>query len=156
MKRNSNCECLVCSKPIYRRPDPRRRGRYFCSQKCYGISCRRPIPCAVCGKEILRSKNAITCSRICSNINRKGTKYGTGSVRSKRAIQWRLKEDLMKLRGPKCESCGYSHVEILQVHHIIPKSKGGTNELDNIKLMCPNCHYLRHYGRIDQLVGQQP
>ena len=43
----------------------------------------------------------------------------------------------------KCCSCGYDL--IVHIHHIIPKSKGGTNNIDNLIGLCPNCHYLLHY-----------
>ena len=32
----------------------------------------------------------------------------------------------------------------LQVHHIIPLSKGGTNSMLNLLTLCVNCHAKRH------------
>lgn len=32
------------------------------------------------------------------------------------------------------------------VHHIVPKSEGGQNILDNGVVLCPNCHRLVHVG----------
>jgi Zn finger protein HypA/HybF involved in hydrogenase expression len=50
---------------------------------------------------------------------------------------------LLKIRGLKCERCGYSKIQILQVHH---KDKNrGNNDLDSLELICPNCHYEQHY-----------
>ena len=46
-----------------------------------------------------------------------------------------------------CSSCGfYSSPEqsILEVHHIIPLSEGGSQDMDNIVLLCPNCHRQNH------------
>ena len=55
----------------------------------------------------------------------------------------RLKVRLLALRGGYCERCGYSKVAILQVHHKDRNSQH--NELCNLELLCPNCHYEEHY-----------
>lgn len=31
-----------------------------------------------------------------------------------------------------------------QIHHIQPKSEGGTDEKDNLTLLCPDCHKAIH------------
>ena len=46
-------------------------------------------------------------------------------------------------RGPKCERCPYSRIEILQVHHKDRNKEH--NELSNLELICPNCHFEEHY-----------
>jgi len=33
---------------------------------------------------------------------------------------------------------------LLRVHHIVPVSLGGTDEIENLVLLCPNCHTLVH------------
>ncbi len=48
----------------------------------------------------------------------------------------------MSQRGKQCEKCGYKKFEILQVHHI--DRDRNHNELDNLELICPNCHYEEH------------
>lgn len=53
-----------------------------------------------------------------------------------------LKLRLLNQRGRVCERCGYNKYEILQVHH---KDKNrDNNELNNLELICPNCHYEEH------------
>jgi 5-methylcytosine-specific restriction protein A len=34
----------------------------------------------------------------------------------------------------------------LEVHHIIPLSEGGTDDLKNTAALCPNCHRAVHYA----------
>lgn len=34
----------------------------------------------------------------------------------------------------------------LEVHHVIPLSKGGDDTFDNTLALCPNCHRKRHHG----------
>lgn len=143
--RNPNTFCLVCSKPVYKRKSQikKNKGRVFCSSICYGIASRKEQPCVICGQPILAGKNKKTCSRSCSNKLRAGIKYRTGQRKDKVKSYKMLKMRLLKIRGQKCQRCGYNRYEILQVHH---KDKNHTNnELDNLELICPNCHYEEHY-----------
>jgi len=144
-KRNPNTTCLICSKPIYKRPVEikRNKGRVFCSMPCYGVSCRKEKPCVICGKPILAGANRKTCSRSCANKHRAGIKYKMNQPRNKVKSQRMLKLRLLQARGKACERCGYSKYEILQVHH--KDRDRSNNELGNLELICPNCHYERHY-----------
>lgn len=144
-KRNPNIQCIVCKSPIYRRPAEieKNKGRVFCNTKCYGLSSRKESPCVICGKLILAGLNKKTCSRICSNKYRVGIKYKIGRpkdvARTFRIIKLRLFEE----RGKKCERCGYNKYEILQVHHI--NKNRNDNNVNNLEIICPNCHYEEHY-----------
>ncbi len=115
----------------------------FCSRECYGIFCRKEVSCIVCGKMILAGLNKKTCSRACSNINRTGTKYKTGIFKKDKVKTYRhLKMRLMNIRGKTCQKCGYAKDKILQVHHI--DENRNNNDLDNLQLLCPNCHFEHH------------
>lgn len=144
-KRNPNINCIVCNKPIYRKPSQikRNKGQVFCSMICYGIHQRKEKPCVVCGKMIMSKFNKKTCSRSCANIHRAGIKYKIGSPRSKVKSQQAVKLRLIEQRGKKCERCSYDKYEILQVHH--KNRDRNNNELDNLELICPNCHYEEHF-----------
>lgn len=144
-KRNPNTKCIVCSKAIYRRPGELKRSEkgLFCGQICYGIAQRKEHPCVVCSKLILAGANKKTCSRSCSNINRAGIKYKIGSPKDKVKSQLALKIRLAQKRGRKCERCGFEIYEILQVHH--RDRDRSNNELNNLELLCPNCHAKEHY-----------
>ncbi len=146
-KRNPNTECAVCKKPIYKRPSQIKAngGRVFCGQICYGISQRKETPCIVCGKPIMSSLNKKTCSRACANINRTGIKYIGIPKKDKVKSQQALKVRLLKLRGKKCERCGYNKYEILQIHH--KNRDRNNNNLENLEIICPNCHYEEHLLR---------
>lgn len=119
------------------------KGRAFCSIACYGIACRKEHPCIVCGRPIRSGLNKKTCSRSCANKNRSGIKY-TGRRLKDKVISLRLlKIRLLKSRGKNCERCKYDKYEILQIHH--RDKNRNNNDLNNLELICPNCHSEEHY-----------
>lgn len=143
-KRNSNTTCSVCKKDIYRRPSEIKStgNKLYCSLLCYGISCRKEHPCLICKKPILSGLNRKTCSRACSNKHRSGINYKIGRPKDK-AVSFRaIKLRLLKKRGRICARCGYSEYRILEVHH--KDRNRENNNLDNLELICPNCHSLEH------------
>ena len=44
--------------------------------------------------------------------------------------------------GNECGNCGSSYN--LHVHHIVPLSKGGSNNLSNLRTLCSSCHGKLH------------
>lgn len=70
-------------------------------------------------------------------------KYSGARPRDKVKYQRGLKIRLLKERGYKCEKCDYRRYEILQVHHKDKNRKN--NNLENLELICPNCHYEEHF-----------
>ncbi|MDE0269079.1 MAG: DUF222 domain-containing protein [Acidimicrobiaceae bacterium] len=49
----------------------------------------------------------------------------------------------LQLRDKSCIGCG-AHPSICQAHHIVPWSQGGTTDLDNLALVCYQCHHKIH------------
>jgi len=142
--RRPNTNCCVCNKPVYRRPLNLKvsGGRVYCSQACYGISCRKEVSCKQCGTKILASKCAKTCSRACANKQRAGITYNGRRPKDNVVTQRILKVRLLEQRGKLCERCGYDKYQILQVHH---KDRNRQhNSLENLELICPNCHFEEH------------
>ena len=144
-KRTPNTNCFICGKPVYRRPCEIQRNKkgVFCSMVCYGISCRKEKPCVMCGKPILSGLHRKTCSRSCSNKYRTGIRYKINRPRDKVISQRALKIRLLKNRGRSCERCNYDKYEILQVHH--KNRDKNDNNIDNLEIICPNCHFEEHY-----------
>jgi len=46
-----------------------------------------------------------------------------------------------------CFNCGWDQARC-DIHHIIPRSKGGSDFPDNLTYICPNCHRLAHSNKI--------
>ena len=145
MNRRPNTHCSVCEKPIYRRPSQITSGSVYCSNTCNGIAQRSEQICPICSTAYIGRKK--TCSRTCANKSRAGISY-TGKNKSNKAVLGgRLKEQLAKLRGGTCERCGENNYAILQVHHKTERYRGGTDDVKNLELLCPNCHMTHHYGK---------
>lgn len=57
--------------------------------------------------------------------------------------------------GPDCRVCRWEAPRrtMMHAHHVVPISKGGTNERTNLVQLCPNCHALAHY---EYRLGSRP
>jgi hypothetical protein len=55
------------------------------------------------------------------------------------------KKTVIQRDGKMCDKCRSSL--ILHLHHLKPLSKGGSNKVQNLKLLCENCHSKEHGGR---------
>jgi len=60
-----------------------------------------------------------------------------------------LKIKVMKKYNFTCQKCKWKpgkldDIDILRVHHKIPQSQGGSNELKNLIVLCKDCHNLIH------------
>lgn len=64
-------------------------------------------------------------------------KYLYGDIKKHKA--W-VRAQAIKRYGKKCELCRYSLT--IDTHHIIPKYQGGPHEIENLMIICPNCHAL--------------
>lgn len=83
-------------------------------------------------------------------------KYKTKDVkfRNESRIQ---KERIAILENHTCQICGFSQHYInpngqkrwiIEVDHIIEKSKGGGENINNLLVLCPNCHAKKTFGVI--------
>lgn len=60
---------------------------------------------------------------------------------------------VLNAAGDYCESCGgkapflkKNGEPYLEIHHVLPLSKGGTDTITNTVAICPNCHREAHYS----------
>lgn len=54
----------------------------------------------------------------------------------------------------KCQNCGSKYS--LEVHHIVPRSEGGGDNLSNLRVLCHTCHKAQHPYDIDKIVPREP
>lgn len=129
--------CKECESEFETRQTEINRGNgEFCSHSCsakYGNRNRDKIKkeSSECGETFLtKAKHAKYCSKLCKN------KTNTGSNK----YRYHLNEKIDQLVGTgECFNCGWD-VTTCDVAHIIDRSDGGTEGLDNLTVLCPNCH----------------
>lgn len=129
---------------MYRRPNQILVGNVYCSSKCMGIDQRLNKTCKICQRNYIGNKK--TCSRTCASVARAGISYTKENKFNNAYRGTLLKERVATLRGGICERCKEKNYAILQIHHITERHKGGTDEINNLELLCPNCHASHHLG----------
>ena len=113
--------------------------------------------CPVCEKEFFATNwNRIYCSPKCARTAQ--AKQNMSHIARRSALKAVIPQKLLYAFGFRCcvcgwyipqdyESEGYQPQHGREFHHIIPVSEGGNNTLDNIVLLCPNCHKMAHAGK---------
>jgi 5-methylcytosine-specific restriction endonuclease McrA len=112
------------------------------------------INCEICGKEFRKGKRIKNCSLECQMEaeRRKSEKYNKRNNEHK--TPWfKLRFKILTRDNFACRYCGRSVKEkvILQIDHIIPLSKGGTNNHNNLITACKECNL----GKSDVLLEQR-
>lgn len=148
-----NCECKNCGKSIYREKRKiNKNGNNYCNADCYHKSKIILRTCPICSKQFPSRKSSKTCSKECGIISIKKSKKEKKKFCNLTIIKddikttRLLKKRLIQHRGTKCERCCMPDTRILVVHHRIRRMDGGSDDLDNLELICPNCHALEHLG----------
>ena len=73
------------------------------------------------------------------NVRYRRKKLGIKKYLGNKCKSWVIKH-ACDLYGKACELCGYSLV--VEVHHVIERKNKGTNEDNNLTVLCPCCHAL--------------
>ena len=54
------------------------------------------------------------------------------------------KHDLYGRQEGKCTGCKFDfQFKIMEVDHVVPQSRGGSDHPDNLQLLCPNCNRIK-------------
>jgi 5-methylcytosine-specific restriction endonuclease McrA len=155
-KNGQHLKCTRCSAVFYAQKAQLQTRRY-CSMTCRdghrrerlgaaNPSYRRiEVPCNVCEKPVQALPNALRrrprqyCSYACGRIGQARAISGAREITDGKRLA-RIRD------GHCCRFCDFRLA--LHVHHIIPRSKRGTNELGNLITLCPNHHAMVHRGMI--------
>jgi len=56
-----------------------------------------------------------------------------------------IREAVLRRDNYKCLECGtHCHAAEADVHHVLPRSAGGTDEPSNLVTLCDGCHAAHH------------
>lgn len=69
------------------------------------------------------------------------------SVSSYEAEFRSVRRSVLERDGHRCQHCGRPMYRGMHVHHIIYRSRGGTNLPSNLISLCPSCHGRIHGRR---------
>lgn len=90
--------------------------------------------------------SAITRERYCPEHARERNRRKQENRRSDDRMYsqqwWRRLRQMVLRREPWCRMCRAEgrFTPATEVDHIVPVSKGGTNEMDNLQALCKSCH----------------
>jgi 5-methylcytosine-specific restriction endonuclease McrA len=55
-----------------------------------------------------------------------------------------IRERVLERDSYRCTVCGAGARHQLKVHHVIPRSEGGSNRMENLRTLCHACHEAAH------------
>lgn len=109
--------------------------------------------CIICGKDFVTSNYKInTCSKYCKHIKVK-KQFEKYKLKNPHNNTWfKLRFKILLRDNFRCQYCGRTTQDgiRLEIDHIIPKSKGGNNNEDNLITSCEYCNL----GKSDVLLEQ--
>jgi len=153
--------CLHCEQEFQADIREHNRGNAkFCNYSCFNSFRTRPnTVCAQCGNEFFRrygnkkkAKHGMHfCDRACKDkAQRLGgiskiqpSHYGTGTG------EYSYRVRAFREYPHECADCGFDkHTGVLEVHHI--DESRDNNAIQNLVILCRNCHRLRHLDFLDE------
>jgi 5-methylcytosine-specific restriction endonuclease McrA len=68
--------------------------------------------------------------------------------RNKAPVPTATKIEVKRLANFQCVLCSEPETQWLklEIHHLIRRFDGGSNEISNLMALCPNCHSKLHSG----------
>lgn len=154
--------CDQCGKEFNRKPyfvkiNLEKNNKNYCCKECQtlGQSKKSTYFCKHCGKEIQKTPGQVAgsisgnvfCNKSCAaSVNNKLTKSGKNSYYFKDGTTTYAKTAYETYKN-ECAVCGFDMYPALVVHHIDKNRKNP--DLDNLIILCSNCHCLVHYGTLE-------
>jgi hypothetical protein len=141
-----DANCIICKKPFTHISSRCNKAKY-CSRICYHkgqhLNGTVKFNCVHCGKEFNGSPSHIGKRKYCSKKCTGKSYHETFKPNFTTVRKAMITRGLIK----KCNRCGYGEEPlILGVHHKDRNRKNNT--MENLEVLCPNCHSLEHLKHI--------
>lgn len=158
-----DCTCSKCGQSFtkellkneWSKIERKQGGRVYCSRKCANKRDISPEQRKLASEfqKILNDYICISC-----NLPFKGKIKSGRLVKCKECRKPRVKKEnvktildyskrtvakIIKRARLKCAMCSWDETS-LDIHHIIERKNGGTNDMSNLIAICPNCHRKAH------------
>ncbi|MFA5299166.1 MAG: HNH endonuclease [Lutibacter sp.] len=137
--------CYKCSTPVIVNENKAAKDIYC--EKCFDEICTHI--CEKCGntfKRLIR-KNKLQRHKHCDDCKRKVSHHiDITNLKSVFDISKRTITKIFRRAKTACAICGWNDATC-DIHHIISIKAGGTNDFENLIIVCPNCHRIIHSTR---------
>jgi len=80
----------------------------------------------------------------------RGIEYQQGTLAG-----YEVREYLLEKWGRKCAYCGAEHTP-LQIEHIVPRARGGSNRISNLTLACDPCNQAKDARPVEEFLAKKP
>lgn len=101
--------------------------------------------CEGCGGTRIQTPlGARTLSRPAAEAATCDARVLTSQGRNVATIAPAVRRAVLVRDGYRCRAPGCTGTRFLEVHHRVPRARGGTNRPDNLVTLCAACHRLRH------------
>lgn len=129
-------KCLNCEKDFQIKSNI--PGKLHYCKEC--VKKNIDLVCEECGKNFTGKMNRRIRRIVCDDCLHAYSTDIEFSDLSSRTIS-----KVLKRAATACKICGWNECS-LDIHHIVPISKGGFNNLENLIALCPCCHRKSHNG----------
>ena len=148
-------KCSRCGKHVWRdkRSILKLKTDFYCTDDCrYGEN-RVEVECSYCNSKFMKSKSRVDNSKsglyFCCREHKdlaQRIEFGLTGIWANHYgnAHATYRNKALRNYGSKCSHCGYDELDICVVHHI--DRDRSNNELDNLLVVCPNCHEGIHKG----------
>ncbi|MBI5191440.1 MAG: HNH endonuclease [Nitrospirae bacterium] len=91
--------------------------------------------------ELLSQYKSGTISWEAISPDKTSCELDSPTFQARKPLKQSLRFEVMKKDNNKCVKCGNSPPDcVLHVDHIIPLSKGGTDDINNLQTLCSDCN----------------
>ncbi len=146
-----NFYCSTRCSAKYKRDNPKkinwqnRFGKYKIAPELIGDLAKKEYESGLRIIDIA-NKYGLSYSATNARIKRAGVKTDRGRY-AEQTSYTAIRRKILLDRGNKCLKCGWSKGRC-DIHHVVQKADGGTDNEDNLIIVCPNCHRLIHENKL--------